>query len=201
MLLKLTKLGSLSLQMIAPSDGKPHASALQCWSVCRCECTQNAFPLRSYILCKQENYRSFLMSDHSHFLLWHAVQAEGGLSIEDRTPDPALCGPGGKTLARAVALCREMRKRTYGGSLHPSCLFRLHSKMWKKASASYNSSQIREKLQTSQLPCEASNTILGSVIKNKSLLLRGQIIQEILRQGRREQAECVQSALYLETNK
>lgn len=98
--------------------------------LCRCECTQNALALRSYIPSKQENYKSFLMSDHSHFLLWRSVQAEWGLSIKDRTPDPEMCRPGGEALARAVALCQQMRKRTYHGLLHPSCLFLLHSKIW-----------------------------------------------------------------------
>lgn len=71
---------------MALCDRNSHASAMPCWSVCHCECAQIAFSLRSYILCKQENYRSFLTSEHSPCLLCCTVQAEWGLSIKGSPP-------------------------------------------------------------------------------------------------------------------
>lgn len=163
---------------------------MQCWSVCHCECTRNAFPLRSYILCKQEKYKSFLMSDHSHFLLWCSVQAEWGLSIKDRTPDPELCRPGGEALARAVALCPKWeRGHTVAYFILPA-FFSFILKCRKRIQLHIIAARSEKYCRPVNCPAKPAIPYLGQKSKIKVYSLGDKSFRRLLRQGRREQAEC-----------
>lgn len=70
------------------------------------------FPLRSYILCKQENYKSFLISEHSPFFLWCSVEAEWGLSIKDSALIRDCAIQAKRLWPKAVAEHGEMSRRT-----------------------------------------------------------------------------------------
>lgn len=158
---------------MALCDRNSHASAMPCWSVCHCECAQIAFSLRSYILCKQENYRSFLTSEHSPCLLCCTVQAEWGLSIKGSPP------PLPRIQDRAEMPPSPWRReggRNLAHSFIPPSFFPLHSGMCSKAAACFSGGHIWETLWIGHGPAKPA-VPYGGQCQKLSLLFRGQIIQ------------------------
>lgn len=82
------------------------------------------FPLRSYILWKQENNKSLLMSEHSPLCFPPLALCAGweGPFHPGKPPAPELCRQAVDALARAVASGLEMRKETWLGPFFSSLL-------------------------------------------------------------------------------